>query len=138
MRCISLNRIHRFHQVAEFRWHIIEENKPFQIEGMDLDITPIAVHHGQLFPHKDSTTTDISGLGKKAPPPDPEPYMCFGFIFGGIMVYMSDVSFIPDEAWRTIEARSKAYDVFVVDCLKLELHISHFGIKVRIILFRNG
>jgi hypothetical protein len=71
------------------------------------------------------------------------------------MVYMSDVSHIPQEAWRTIELltptldknkesdgstastseangtlQSKRYKLLVIDCLKLEAHTSHFGLQV--------
>ncbi|KAG8737240.1 hypothetical protein FRC10_008410 [Ceratobasidium sp. 414] len=42
---------------------------------------------------------------------------------------MSDVSYIPEGAWEVIKARSNSFEVFIVDCLKLEHHISHFGIK---------
>jgi hypothetical protein len=41
---------------------------------------------------------------------------------------MSDVSYIPETAWSVIEgARKKPYSVFIVDCLRLKPHISHFG-----------
>ncbi|KAG9075052.1 hypothetical protein FS749_013322, partial [Ceratobasidium sp. UAMH 11750] len=112
--------------VAEFKWHIIEENKPFQIEGMDIDITPVAVHHGRQAPHKLSDNTNVGERGGILPP---EPYICFGFMFADTLVYMSDVSHIPETAWEVIKARSNSFKVFVVDCLKLEHHISHFGIK---------
>jgi hypothetical protein len=74
--------------------------------------------------------------------------LCFGFIFGDFMVYMSDVSHIPEDAWKTIQSRSPAslsldgsgsgheistqarYKVLIVDCLKLEPHTSHFGLQV--------
>lgn len=50
------------------------------------------------------------------------------------MVYMSDVSLIPPEAWRTIEASgAHGYQIFVVDCLRIEAIISHFGMKVSLV-----
>lgn len=215
-------------QIPEFKWHIIKENEPFRIEGLDFDITPIAVHHGRLFTnegeipghpplydtpsgsgtaspspaysssnHKSnllgssqygstesleynslSTSAVVNSAASKlslaprptntAPlplpshvksaPPKPRPYLCFGFIFGDFMVYISDVSHIPEDAWRTIESslsapdgsnqsgelvenslsllslgsRANRYKVLVVDCLKLEPHTSHFGIQVSI------
>ncbi|KAF8602354.1 hypothetical protein BDV93DRAFT_494878 [Ceratobasidium sp. AG-I] len=114
--------------VAEFRWHVFEDNKPFHIDGTDIDITPIAVHHGQLSPLKKTTAAEENQLVSV-----PEPYFCSAFIFGDIMVYMSDVSFIPPEAWQTIEASrgegARGYQIFVVDCLRMEAIVSHFGMK---------
>ncbi|CEL52305.1 Putative hydrolase C777,06c OS=Schizosaccharomyces pombe (strain 972 / ATCC 24843) GN=SPCC777.06c PE=4 SV=1 [Rhizoctonia solani AG-1 IB] len=202
--------------IPEFRWHIIKENEPFRVDGVDFDITPIVVHHGRLFttgtegPGNVSTpndtpipsgtatparavpnstahdssrpvsrgssveiieqraTTAVDALNtnavnssikqkptiiEKLPPSNhapvtkPKPYLCFGFIFGDFMVYMSDVSHIPEDAWKTIQSRSPAslslngsgsgheistqarYKVLVVDCLKLEPHTSHFGLQ---------
>ncbi|KAJ1310280.1 hypothetical protein OPQ81_007020 [Rhizoctonia solani] len=199
--------------VPEFRWHIIKENEPFRVEGVDFDITPIVVHHGRLFtagaeassgshtpndtpftsgvatpasprhksavngsslPGSQRNSIDISEQGdpisvdgvnmdalklsnkhkpitsvrltpsNQAPVDKPKPYLCFGFIFGDFMVYMSDVSHIPDDAWKTIHSKSPVFDdlgcsspnsqarrykVLVVDCLKLEPHTSHFGIQ---------
>ena len=119
-------------QIAEFRWHVFEDNKPFHIDGTDVEVTPVAVHHGQLSPLKKTTAAEEDQLVSV-----PEPYFCSGFIFGDIMVYMSDVSLIPPEAWQTIEAsRSEGahgYQIFVVDCLRTEAIISHFGMRVSIV-----
>lgn len=60
--------------------------------------------------------------------PEVIPYLCFGFIIFDI-VYMSDVSHIPEATWAVIEAaRKRPYSVFVVDCLRIEPHTSHFGL----------
>ncbi|CAE7218417.1 unnamed protein product [Rhizoctonia solani] len=198
--------------IPEFRWHIIKENEPFRLEGVEFDITPIVVHHGRVFmaeaegkntpsdtpipsgaatpvraqldsgtlkpslPDSQRNLMEISEQGdlgsgdaanmvavktfpKNKPivrltPPNqalvakPKPYLCFGFIFGDFMVYISDVSHIPDDTWETIHSRSPSfnnpkdlgsssdlviqthrYKVLVVDCLKLEPHTSHFGIQ---------
>ncbi|CAE6471617.1 unnamed protein product [Rhizoctonia solani] len=200
--------------IPEFRWHIIKENESFRVDGVDFDITPIAVHHGRLFtseteengnmstpndtPIPSGTTTParapdnsttlnssrpsserssaeiteqrgpadaLNGNGPKLSPKlkpttiarlapsnhasadKPKPYWCFGFIFGDFMVYMSDVSYIPEDAWKTIYSKSPKsansndlipgcgrttqarYKVLVVDCLKLEPHTSHFGLE---------
>ncbi|KAG9073701.1 hypothetical protein FS749_014759 [Ceratobasidium sp. UAMH 11750] len=96
--------------VADFKWHIIEENKPFKIEGMDIGITSVAVHHGRQAPHKQSDSTNV---GERGAIPPPEPYICFGFMFADILVYMSDVSHIPEKAWEVIKARSSSFEVFV-------------------------
>ncbi|CAE6440270.1 hypothetical protein ACGC1H_004730 [Rhizoctonia solani] len=195
--------------VPEFRWHIIKENEPFRIEGVDFDITPIVVHHGRLFMTQTEenrytpndtpipsgavspTKTPFNSGTPKSSPPDsqrnsidiseqgdvsvdavnvdalqlspthkpitrltplnqaltakPKPYLCFGFIFGDFMVYMSDVSHIPNGTWEIIQSNSpgfgnqknsgpssdetRRYKVLVVDCLRLEPHTSHFGIQ---------
>ncbi|KAG8769418.1 hypothetical protein FRC12_004985 [Ceratobasidium sp. 428] len=118
------------YQVAEFKWHIIEESQPFEIEGLDIDITPVAVHHGWLAPHKRSNEMGSNGHQGEAPLAAQEPYMCFGFMFADILIYMSDVSYIPDTAWEVISARSGSFEAFIVDCLRIEHHVSHYGIKV--------
>ncbi|KAG9121939.1 hypothetical protein FRC07_001874, partial [Ceratobasidium sp. 392] len=115
--------------VAEFKWHIIEDNTSFNIEGVDIDITPVAVHHGHLSPHKPPNGVELNNREGLAPSVAPEPYMCFGFIFADVLIYMSDVSYIPGAAWKVIKARSSSFESFIVDCLRLEHHVSHFGIK---------
>jgi hypothetical protein len=50
------------------------------------------------------------------------------------MVYMSDVSDIPVEAWKTIETSGHPgphpYQLFLVDCLRPSRLAAHFGVKV--------
>ncbi|CAE6412496.1 unnamed protein product [Rhizoctonia solani] len=203
--------------IPEFRWHIIKENEPFRVDGVEFDITPIVVHHGRLFttetegygntltpsdtpvhsgaatpamvqlksatpksslPSSQRNSVEISEQGNpvsvetvnmaalklspkrkpvassKLSPPNQapaakyQPYLCFGFIFGDFMVYMSDVSHIPEATWETIHskppalsslrdsgsssnlvAQARRYRILVIDCLKLEPHTSHFGIQ---------
>ena len=62
------------------------------------------------------------------------PYVSFGFKIADAVVYISDVSFIPDDTWALLEApeeggSKRAYPVFVVDCLRFNAHISHYGLK---------
>ncbi|CAE6426630.1 unnamed protein product [Rhizoctonia solani] len=113
--------------IPQFKWHIIEANKPLRLDGLDFDIIPIDVYHGNL---PITQHTPLSGPGATV---TPEPYLCFGFIFGTIMVYMSDVSGIPDQAWNTIEASGAGgphpYQIFAVDCLRLTRLVAHFGVK---------
>ncbi|KAG8694577.1 hypothetical protein FRC09_009758, partial [Ceratobasidium sp. 395] len=140
------------------------------MEGVDLDITPIAVHHGRLFTNDEAgppgfmpTPNNTPGVSRAATPsksllglsslhsrhgsaeslelrhsplnpranqhpprsseaapnyvvaPQPhslsakiKPYMCYGFIVGDFMVYISDVSYIPQDAWETIELSALA------------------------------
>lgn len=60
------------------------------------------------------------------------PYFCFGFKFGHEIIYMSDVSYIPDDKWPIIESRApngRPLPVLILDCLRLRPHTSHFGLK---------
>lgn len=54
-----------------------------------------------------------------------------GFVLLNI-VYMSDVSDIPESTWDLIQSLKKKnnnarFTAFIVDCLKLHPHTSHFG-----------
>ncbi|KAF8528032.1 beta-lactamase-like protein [Hysterangium stoloniferum] len=133
--------------VAQFKWHIIEPNQRFTIGNTGVEVTPFLVHHGRLFtngqpppewlPTPDSShpTTPTShpnplpnGGSLQPSPALVHPYYCLGFVIRDI-VYISDVSYIPETAWSVIEtARRRPYSVFIVDCLKLIPHISHFGL----------
>jgi hypothetical protein len=50
------------------------------------------------------------------------------------VIYISDVSWISEESWAilnrpSISDPSHRYDVAVIDCLRPQPHISHYGIK---------
>lgn len=51
------------------------------------------------------------------------------------MVYISDVSYIPEDTWSMLLAPNALSEqnhspaVFVLDCLRIEPHASHFGLK---------
>jgi len=109
--------------VPEFKWHIIEDKVPFEIDGMR--IMPFLVQHGRLFstePTPDQMETEDGGIAKI------RPYLCFGFIVQDAIVYMSDVSRIPDDAWPVIQAGGRK-SVLVTDCLRLSGHMSHMGLR---------
>jgi hypothetical protein len=57
------------------------------------------------------------------------PYISFGFKFGGTVVYISDVSDIPDDSWSLLEEPSQGASgplpVFICDCLGIRPHSSH-------------
>ncbi|THU88452.1 hypothetical protein K435DRAFT_761824 [Dendrothele bispora CBS 962.96] len=136
--------------VPEFVWHIIEDKVPFEIDDTGIRITPFLVHHGRLFttvPHAacvPTPTTDptqvlptqladlaLHGESKKVETVI-QPYLCFGFKIEQEIVYLSDVSYIPKEAWAIInEGRGdhSPLPVCVLDCLGLREHTSHFGFK---------
>ncbi len=65
-----------------------------------------------------------------------EPFLCLGFKINDELIYMSDVSCIPEHVWSTLLPDEAHRDplvhnvpVFVVDCLLLEEQSSHFGMK---------
>ncbi|KAF9243848.1 beta-lactamase-like protein [Melanogaster broomeanus] len=136
--------------VPEFEWHIIEDKVPFEIKDTGVRITPFSVQHGRLFstdsppafaptpyvsqpttpivsgcssPSRTSTTEVVNGNATKV-----RPYLCFGFMIQDAIVYMSDVSLIPDDAWAIIESGRQRL-VLVIDCLRLRAHTSHMGVQ---------
>ncbi|KIJ68691.1 hypothetical protein HYDPIDRAFT_24946 [Hydnomerulius pinastri MD-312] len=139
--------------VPEFEWHIIEDKVPFEIRDTGVRVTPFSVHHGRLFstlpppaftptPYATQPTTPtISGRSSPSRPsalesvsktaPKIHPYLCFGFVIQDALVYMSDVSHIPDDAWAIIESGShpRPKPVLVIDCLRLRPHTSHMGVR---------
>ena len=56
------------------------------------------------------------------------PCICWGFKIDDAVVYLSDVSYIPEESWEIIESHTGTLPVFVLDCLHLEPHTSHYGL----------
>ncbi|KAK1232381.1 hypothetical protein PQX77_004473, partial [Marasmius sp. AFHP31] len=142
--------------VPDFVWHIIDDGVPFEINDTGIFVTPFSVHHGRIFstlplpayaptptndPGGDATPVDmvkkmnISGSGSPKPT-DPnlqkaiQPYICFGYKIQDQVVYISDVSHIPDSAWSIIrgDKDSKRLPVCVLDCLGTKRHTSHFGL----------
>ncbi|KAJ8084387.1 hypothetical protein PM082_003156 [Marasmius tenuissimus] len=142
--------------VPDFVYHLIEDGVPFEINDTGVFVTPFSVHHGRIFSTLpcpayaptptndlggDATPVDmvkamnISGLGAPKPT-DPnlqkviQPYFCLGYKIQDQVVYISDVSHIPDSAWSVIrgDKDSKRLPVCVLDCLGTKRHISHFGI----------
>ncbi|GAA5832809.1 hypothetical protein JCM5353_008341 [Sporobolomyces roseus] len=69
--------------LPSFDWHVMDENEDWEICGVT--ITPIPVHHGVYF--------------NKIPR---EPLISLGFLFDSSLLYMSDVSFIPEETWTLL------------------------------------
>ena len=71
------------------------------------------------------------------------PYLCLGFVIQDAVVYLSDVSHIPEDVWALF-GRAKGRDrscpvppVFVLDCLRLQPHTSHLGIAEAITVARR-
>ncbi|KIP06930.1 hypothetical protein PHLGIDRAFT_90261 [Phlebiopsis gigantea 11061_1 CR5-6] len=124
--------------VPEFKWHIIEDRVPFEIENTGIKITPFAVHHGRFFstlparefyPTPDSispaSTSPSTPVEQPGTPPSMEepakehkaiqPYFCLGFIIQNTITYLSDVSHIPEDIWSLFgRAGNEAQDAVAV------------------------
>ncbi|KAH7883855.1 beta-lactamase-like protein [Phlebopus sp. FC_14] len=128
--------------VPEFEWHIMEDKVSFEIKKTGVWVTPFSVHHGRLFSPNpppafiptpcatEPATPTASGRSTPSRPAASKihPYLCFGFMIQDSLVYMSDVSLIPEDAWAVLEA-GEPKNVLVLDCLRLEPHTSHMGVK---------
>jgi len=69
-----------------------------------------------------------------------QPYLCFGFKIQEQIVYLSDVSHIPDDAWDIIcppQTAESRLPVCILDCLNLRTHPSHIGMKDAVELARR-
>jgi hypothetical protein len=129
--------------VADFKWHIIDDNIPFEIQDTGIWIQPFSgkhavtslirwhfdidtVHHGRM--------PATSSSGRSVPSKDnvTQPYLCYAFKVADKVVYISDVSHIPEDKWPIIESNrpddSSPLPVLVLDCLRLLPNISHIGI----------
>lgn len=79
-----------------------------------------------------AANTSSSSLAPKGP----IPFKCFAFIINNALIYMSDVSNIPDDAWSTIlhppspsnEKVDPEYQALLIDVLRPEPFVSHFGL----------
>lgn len=143
--------------VPDFEWHIIEDKVPFEIKDTGVQITPFIVHHGRLFATNpppafaptpcttQPTTPNLSGrsspvvrpLSGSNPPPKIHPYLCFGFLIQDTIIYISDVSLIPDDTWALLESAKKPMPVLVLDCLRLRSHTSHMGVQEAVTTVRR-
>lgn len=104
--------------IPDFKWHIIEDKVPFEIEDTGILITPFYVQHGWIFapPPVDHTTATNTSSKK--------PFWSLGLKLEDKIVYISDVSCIPADAWPIISG----VPVCVLDCLHLRHHPSHFAL----------
>lgn len=69
-----------------------------------------------------------------------KPYLCFGFKIGNDILYLSDVSHIPDDAWDVIhppQSTKSRLPLCILDCLNLRSHPSHIGIQDSIKIARR-
>ncbi|GAA5876705.1 hypothetical protein JCM1840_000767 [Sporobolomyces johnsonii] len=119
--------------IPALTWHIFSDSEAFELLGVR--VVPLAVHHGKFF------TTP------------PQPYFCMGFLFDARILYLSDVSSIPEEVWSQLsdeldlprsspsltngiehlalpasKSNKPRLQALVVDCLRIEPFTSHFGL----------
>ncbi|TIC22842.1 hypothetical protein E3Q12_02405 [Wallemia mellicola] len=100
--------------VPSFRWHIITPGEQFDVAGVP--VIAADVEHGLAAPRS------ISG--------DRSPFHCLSYIFPPFGIYMADVSRIPEESYKIIDnaLEGKRPSILVLDCLKSQPHLSHFGL----------
>ncbi|KZV63129.1 Metallo-hydrolase/oxidoreductase [Peniophora sp. CONT] len=123
--------------VPEFRWHIFEDYQPFDVAGVE--VVPMPVHHGRYFSEvpptghapTPNTTTPSTPVRRGSPFPTLEkptfqPYICHAFSIDKRIIYMGDVSFIPEATWPHLLSSPRS--VIVLDCLRPQDHMSHFGL----------
>lgn len=64
-------------------------------------------HHGIYFrqPPQNENTKSPKPLPQDIPPKkvEPRPLVCLGYVFDSSVVYMGDVSAIPDESWKMLD-----------------------------------
>lgn len=106
--------------LPDLRWHIIEPSVPLRLFGVE--IVPIPVEHGRYF--------SAGQVG--------QPFWCLSFLVDQSLLYMSDVSNVPEAALATLAQRVPAgsLSVLVVDALRIGRHASHFGVGQAISLAR--
>ncbi|KAJ4000270.1 beta-lactamase-like protein [Lentinula boryana] len=150
--------------VPDFVWHIIDDKVPFEINNTGVWVTPFSVHHGRIFsatPPPAYLPTPKGLTGGTATPVTPsepleqalrslfvneagsvqkkvdeiiQPYFCFGFKIQDEIIYLSDVSYIPEDAWSIIRdskqrREGRPLPLCILDCLGLRSHTSHFGLE---------
>ncbi|GAA6008060.1 MBL fold metallo-hydrolase [Rhodotorula paludigena] len=70
--------------LPSFEWHVMPDDQDWEICGVTF--TPVPVHHGRWF------TTP------------PRPLIALGFLIDSSVLYMSDVSYIPEEQWTRLSS----------------------------------
>ncbi|KIR27964.1 metallo-beta-lactamase [Cryptococcus deuterogattii LA55] len=91
--------------VPQLIWKVIEDEGEFQVEGIDVRVFP--VHHGIYF-HSVLPPTNAEPVCDPPTKLEPEPLICLAFEFDASIIYMSDVSGIPQRTWdRMLRTSSK-------------------------------
>ncbi|OXG46140.1 metallo-beta-lactamase family protein [Cryptococcus neoformans] len=96
--------------VPQLIWKIIEDEGEFQVEGIDVKVLP--VHHGIYF-HSVLPPTNAEPVRDPPAKVEPEPLICLAFEFDDSIIYMSDVSGIPQRTWdRMLQPSSRRQSIF--------------------------
>lgn len=80
-------------------WNIIDDLSSFEVCGIPVNSYP--VHHGVYFSDPPSST---SSSGK---PSVPRPLICLAFMFDDKVLYMGDVSEVPDRTWEALGTKRR-------------------------------
>ncbi|KAG9013901.1 hypothetical protein FRB94_004281 [Tulasnella sp. JGI-2019a] len=128
------------------------KNQPQPMPLNNIPQQSVALHDAMSRVGTPSGFRDISRSGAVTPntsaqPETSIPLKCFAFVINNTLLYMSDVSHIPDDEWSTIlnpPSRPRAvdatddnadssppktqYSAFIVDLLRPVTFVSHFGI----------
>jgi hypothetical protein len=116
--------------VPSLQFRVFEEGKEFMVEGVR--VMPLAgesfardsgvdcenpavdevvarmslpVHHGRYFTPPTPAVNGngvLNGHGPSAATATIHPFLCNGFIFDGLVTYLSDINHMPPEAWDTM------------------------------------
>ncbi|ODO09414.1 hypothetical protein I350_03014 [Cryptococcus amylolentus CBS 6273] len=91
--------------VPKLIWKIIEDEGEFEVEGIDVKVLP--VHHGIYF---NSVLPPTNTQTAHDPPvkSEPLPLICLAFEFDESVIYMSDVSHIPERTWKRMLEHSRS------------------------------
>lgn len=101
--------------IPDFRWHVIDEEGEFWVEGCGVHVRALPVEHGMTFGEA------------------PAPFVCLGFKVGDRLAYISDASKIPTATREEVQG----VRVAVLDALKRGRHASHMSIP-ETLEFVNG
>ncbi|WVO13206.1 hypothetical protein L204_100818 [Cryptococcus depauperatus] len=90
--------------IPQLVWNIIDDEGEFQVEGINVKAFP--VHHGIYF----HSVLPLNGrpAHNSCVQNEPLPLICLAFEFDESVIYMSDVSSIPEQTWeRMLESASR-------------------------------
>jgi hypothetical protein len=89
------------------KWNIIGEMDSFDVCGMPVKSFP--VHHGIYFsdPPTKSSASSLFPSAQTPKRPEPHPLICLAFMFDDKVLYMGDVSEVPERTWEALGARKR-------------------------------
>ncbi|KAL1410241.1 hypothetical protein Q8F55_004246 [Vanrija albida] len=118
------------HDLPTLEFKVIDDETEFEVEG--ITVTTLPVHHGRYFNSTPAVAPAPSAPGTPAPeapaPGAPTPFICLGYVFDRSVVLLSDVSSVPDQTWKRLDAAlgGEQLPVLIVDALwPWRPHASH-------------